>query len=166
MELRRLRDHVVVNVGALTEDLARQGAADRYGVTREVLAAADAIVGVGVATPVGIARLVAWIADVVAIAPGRPVHLAVNKVSPSRFVRGEVEGEILRSFAPASLHFVPFDEAVETAAWSGALVAPGPFTKAVDALAAAALPRAVLPATAPAPAHRAAAGGRLWRRGR
>jgi len=165
-ELRRLRDHVVVNVGALTEDLARLGAGDRYGVTREVLAAADAIVGVGVATPVGIARLVAWIADVVAITPGRPVHLAINKVSPGRFVRGEVEAEILRNFAPASLHFVPFDEAVEAAAWSGALVAPGPFTKAVDALAAAALPRAVLPATAPALAHRATAGGRLRRRSR
>ncbi|HEY2665497.1 MAG TPA: hypothetical protein VGK51_01520 [Actinomycetota bacterium] len=134
-ELRGLRDHVVVNVGAHTEDLARVGAADRYGVTREVLAAADVVVGVGMATPVGVARLVAWIADVVVLAPGRPVHLVVNRAPASRFVRGEVEAELLRNYAPASLTVVPLDPAVEKAAWRGELVAHGPFTRAVEGLA-------------------------------
>src|SRR5207244_8367134 len=68
-ELRGLRDHVIVNVGAHTEDLARLGAADRYGVTRGVLGGTDIVVGVGVATPVGVARLVSWIADVVRLGP-------------------------------------------------------------------------------------------------
>jgi MinD-like ATPase involved in chromosome partitioning or flagellar assembly len=138
-ELRGLRDHVIVNVGAHTEDLARFGAADRYGVTREVLGAADVVVGVGMATPVGVARLVAWIADVVVLAPGRPVHLVVNKAPASRFVRGEVEAELLRNYAPASLTVVPLDPAVEKAAWRGELVAHGPFTRAVEGLADRAL---------------------------
>jgi len=160
-DLRSLRDHVIVNVGAFTEDLARLGAADRYGVTREVLSCADVIVGVGVATPVGVARLVSWIADVVALAPGKPIHLAINKVPPNRFVRSEVEAEILRNFAPASLHLIPYDEAVEKAAWRGELVAAGPFTKGVEALAAAALPRGSRgPGSG---SHRAATAG-PWRR--
>ena len=138
-ELRGLRDHVIVNVGAHTEDLTRFGAADRYGVTREVLGAADVVVGVGIATPVGVARLVAWIADVVVLAPGRPVHLVVNKAPASRFVRGEVEAELLRTYAPASLTVVPLDATVEKAAWRGELVAHGPFTRAVEGLADRAL---------------------------
>jgi MinD-like ATPase involved in chromosome partitioning or flagellar assembly len=161
-ELRGLRDHVIVNVGAHTEDLARLGAAERYGVTREVLAAADVVVGVGVATPVGVARLVTWIADVIALAPGTPVHLAINKVPPSRFVRGEVEGEILRNYSPASLHLLPIDAAVEKAAWRGELVGPGAFTRAVEALAAAAL--GGVPRSEAVADHRAAPRSSLRRR--
>ena len=148
-ELRGLRDHVIVNVGAHTEDLARHGGADRYGVTREVLGGADSVVGVGVATPVGVARLVSWIADVVLLAPGRPVHLVVNKAPASRFVRGEVEAEILRNFAPASLTVLPLDPAVEKAAWRGELVGPGPFTRAVEGLADIALAPAARAGAAP-----------------
>jgi MinD-like ATPase involved in chromosome partitioning or flagellar assembly len=163
-ELRSLRDHVIVNVGAHTEDLARLGAADRYGVTREVLGAADVVVGIGVATPIGVARLVSWIADVVVLAPGKPVHLVVNKVPASRFVRGEVEAEILRNYSPASLHLLPLDAAVEKAAWRGELVAQGPFTRGVDDLADAALAggsRAV-----PVPGRRPEPKGALRRRAR
>jgi MinD-like ATPase involved in chromosome partitioning or flagellar assembly len=138
-ELRSLREHVIVNVGAHAEDLPRLGGADRYGVTREVLGAADVVVGVGVATPVGVARLISWIAEVVVLAPGIPVHLVVNKVPASRFVRSEVEAEILRNYAPASLHLLPLDAAVEKAAWRGELVAHGPFTRAVEGLANRAL---------------------------
>jgi MinD-like ATPase involved in chromosome partitioning or flagellar assembly len=138
-ELRSLREHVIVNVGAHAEDLPRLGGADRYGVTREVLGAADVVVGVGVATPVGVARLISWIAEVVVLAPARPVHLVVNKVPASRFVRSEVEAEILRNYTPASLHLLPLDAAVEKAAWRGELVAHGPFTRAVEGLANRAL---------------------------
>jgi MinD-like ATPase involved in chromosome partitioning or flagellar assembly len=162
-ELRSLRDHVIVNVGAQTEDLPRLGGADRYGVTREVLGAADVVIGVGVATPVGVARLISWIADVVVLAPGTPVHLAVNKVPASRFVRAEVEAEILRNYAPASLHLLPLDAAVEKAAWRGELVAQGPFTRAVEDLANAALARASR--SGPVPSQRAETRGALRRRG-
>jgi MinD-like ATPase involved in chromosome partitioning or flagellar assembly len=162
-ELRSLRDHVIVNVSAHTEDLPRLGAADRYGVTREVLGAADVVIGVGVATPVGVARLISWIADVVLLTPGTPVHLVVNKVPASRFVRGEVEAEILRNYAPASLHLLPLDAAVEKAAWRGELVGLGPFTRGVEDLATAAL---AWPArSGPVPSPRAEPKSPLRRRG-
>jgi MinD-like ATPase involved in chromosome partitioning or flagellar assembly len=138
-ELLTFRDHVIVNVGPLTEDLARLGGADRYGCTRQLIASADMVVGIGVATPVGVARLVAWIAEVTALAPHAPLHLAVNKTPPNRFVRAEVEAEICRTYVPASLHFLPHDPAVEAAAWRGELVAAGPFTRSVATLAAAVL---------------------------
>jgi MinD-like ATPase involved in chromosome partitioning or flagellar assembly len=162
-ELRSLRDHVIVNVSAHTEDLPRLGAADRYGVTREVLGAADVVVGVGVATPVGVARRISWIADVVLLAAGTPVHLVVNKVPASRFVRGEVEAEVLRNYTPASLHLLPLDTAVEKAAWRGELVGQGPFTRGVEGLANAALVRSAL--SVPVPSQRAEPKTALRRRG-
>lgn len=136
-ELTRGRAHVVLNVGPMLEDLSRLGAADRYGISRGVIAAADVIVGVSVPTPVGVARLLAWVAEVAALAPGIPLHVAMNKASASRFVRSEVENEIRRSYAPATLHFLPFDDAVESAGWRGELVGAGGFTKAVAELAVA-----------------------------
>ena len=161
-ELRGLRDHVIVNVGAHTEDLARLGAADRFGVTREVLAAADVVVGVGVATPVWVARLVSWIADVVALAPGKPIHLAINKVPASRFVRGRWRARSSATTPRRRCTCSPFDAAVERAAWRGELVAPGAFTRAVEGLAAAALARASR--SAAVPAHLAAPRSSLRRR--
>ncbi|HLI57015.1 MAG TPA: hypothetical protein VKY26_08270 [Actinomycetota bacterium] len=141
-ELRRTHAHVVVNVGPFLEDLTRFGGPDRYGLTRSMIGAADVLVGVGLASPVGVARLLGWVGDAVGLAPGKPLHLAVNK-APSRgpagrFVRSEVEAELRRSYEPASLQFLPYDEAVEKAAWRGELVAPGPFTRAVGDLVRAA----------------------------
>lgn len=136
-ELRTQYTHVVVNVGPILEDLPGVGGPDRYGLTRALTASADVLVGVGSPTPVGVARLIGWVAEVATLAPGRPIHLAVNRAPGSRFIRGEVEAEIRRTYAPASLHFLPHDEAVEKAAWRGELVAPGPFSKAVGDLAAA-----------------------------
>lgn len=163
-ELRAVRDHIVVNVSPYLEDLARAGSPDRFGVTRAILAAADVVVGVGLATPVGVARMVAWLADVSQLAPGRPVHLVVNRAPTSSFVRSEVRAEILRNFAPASLQFAPVDASVEKAAWRGELVPTGPFTRAVGDLAALA------PTPAPAPGgtgrggHAHNANGRVSRR--
>jgi hypothetical protein len=138
LELRRVRAHVVVNVGPVLEDLPRAGGPARFGLTRAMIESADTIIGVGVATPVGVARLLAWVGDVVALAPGIPLHLAINKAPASRFIRTEVEAELRRSYEPASLTFLPFDDAVEKAAWRGDLVAPGPFTKALGEVVTAA----------------------------
>lgn len=144
---------VIANVGSALEDLPAAGGPDRYGMSRALIASADVLVGVGVATPVGVARLVAWIAEVLVLAPGAPLHLAINKAPASRFIRSEVEAELHRSFLPASFHFLPVDDGVDKAAWRGELVAPGPFTRAVEALAASVLHHAGRPAT-PAPRRR------------
>jgi len=133
------RDHVIVNVSGRLEDVVHGGHA-RHGVARAVTARADALVGVGAGTPVGITRLLAWVAEARALAPTPPVHLVVNRAPGDRFRRGEIADEVARTFAPAGLTFVPGDARVETAAWEAAAVARGPSTEAVAHLAAAAVP--------------------------
>ncbi|MGH2770452.1 MAG: AAA family ATPase [Actinomycetota bacterium] len=130
-ELAGLRDHVIVNVGREMEDVTRFGGPDRFGITRAMIEEADVVVGVGAASPVGVARLLSWIAEAAPVAAARPIHVVVNKAPVSKFIRAELDHEIRRTYAMASLHFVPFDAAVETAAWRGEVVAAGPFVKAV-----------------------------------
>lgn len=134
--LAAVSSHAIVNSGSLLEDLPAQGGSGRFGQTRTVLGRADAIIGVGLPTPVGVARLLEWAADIRALAPSTPVHLVLNRAPASRFRQGEVEQEIRRTFWPASVTFAPFDGRVPAAAWTGQPVADGPFTRAIAGLAA------------------------------
>jgi MinD-like ATPase involved in chromosome partitioning or flagellar assembly len=154
-ELAQAADQVVVNVGPHLEDLTQLGGPDRFGLARAVLRSAGTIVAVTAPSPVGIARLLDWLADLKEIAPRRAAHVIVNKAPDDAYARSEIAGEIRRTYVPASLHFVPPDPKVEAAAWRGDLVKAGPFTKAVGHAA-----RTLLPDTAGRPA---AAGGVLRR---
>jgi Flp pilus assembly CpaE family ATPase len=86
--------------------------------------------------PVGVTRLFGWITDVRALNGGAPVHLVVNRAPRDAFRKAELDQEIRRTFEPESLSFLPHDPRVEAAAWSGELVAHGPYAKAVAELAA------------------------------
>lgn len=139
-QLTRRGAHVLVNVGHRLDDLTATGGPPRYATTRALLGAADAVVAVGVPTPVGVARLVEWVADLQAVAAAAPLHLVVNRTCASGFKRAQVEAELRRSVTPASVTIAPEDKRVPAAAWSAGLVACGPFTRAIGELAAAALP--------------------------
>jgi MinD-like ATPase involved in chromosome partitioning or flagellar assembly len=130
-ELAEMADQVVVNVGSRLEDLAQLGGPERFRLSRSMLRAAGTVVAVAAPTPVGITRLLDWLAQMREIAPRRAVHVVVNKAPDGEFARAEIAGEIRRTYVPASLHFLPFDARVEAAAWAGQLVKTGPFTKAV-----------------------------------
>lgn len=130
-DLARRYGHVVANVGHRLEE-----AAGRYGIARAVVAAADQIVAVAHPSPVGLARLLEWVADVRALSRA-PIHVAFNRVPRGRFMRGELEEELRRTYAPPTVVFVPHDRRVEEAAWAGELVRPGPFIRAVRDLTAA-----------------------------
>jgi MinD-like ATPase involved in chromosome partitioning or flagellar assembly len=125
--------HVVVDVGSTRS----------HGIAAAVVPAADALVGVGAGTPVGVSRLLAWIADVASEASVARVHLVVNCAPADRFRRKEIAAEIARTFIPASLVFVPFDRRVDVAAWEGAVVPRGAFTAAVATLTETVCPRPV-----------------------
>lgn len=140
-ELAGMRDHVIVNVGREVEDVTRFGGPDRFGITRAMIEAADVVVGVGVPSPVGVARLLSWIAEVATVAAAKPIHIVVNKTPASKFIRAELEHEIRRTYAPASIAFVPFDPLVETAAWRSEVVASGSFARAVAEVVDQAVPR-------------------------
>lgn len=143
--LARTRHQVLVNVGHRVEDLPTAAGAGRYGSTRALLAEADAVVGVGLASPVGLTRLLDWTAEVQTLAPEATVHLVLNHAPRGSFKRQECGTEILRTVTPASLSWVPHDPRVPAAAWGGHTVPAGPFTRAVNGLATLALPRLAPP---------------------
>jgi MinD-like ATPase involved in chromosome partitioning or flagellar assembly len=137
--LGRVRRCVVANIGSRLEDVGR-GGRSRYGISRAVVCEASDVIGVAPATPVGVTRVLGWVAEVRALNPTAPVHLAINRAPRDAFRRAEIEQEIRRTFEPESLLLVPHDPRVEAAAWSGTLVASGPFAKAVAELAARVVP--------------------------
>lgn len=135
-ELGAVNDHVIVNVGHRIEELGgSQTGSGRYALSRAALAAADAILAVATAAPVGVVRLLDWIAEVRAIAVA-PLHVAFNRAPTARFKRAEIEDELRRSYSPPSITFLPADRRVEAAAWAGRVVAGGPFVRAIEPLAA------------------------------
>lgn len=139
-------DHVVANIGSRLEDVG--DGRGRYATSRALVGEASTILGVGAATPVGVTRLLGWVAQVRPLSAVAPLHLAINRAPSDPYRRFEIELELSRTFRPMSLSFVPSDHRVESAAWAGDLVARGPFTRAVDEITRTVLPR--LPRVLPA----------------
>lgn len=130
------REHprVVVDTAPFLEDLPTP-ARGRHAVTRAVVAEAATLVAVGDATPVGVVRLLAWIADAVGLRATGSVHVVLDRAPRDAHRRAQLEAELLRTFAPESICCVPFDARVERAAWAGTPVAAGPFRRALAPLA-------------------------------
>ncbi len=120
----------VVNISGHLEDLVVGIGRARHGLARTLVGAATKLVGVGSGTPVGVIRLLDWIADVRGLTDA-PLHLVISRCPTDAFRRAEIADEIHRTVRPSDLWFVPVDPRVDAAAWSGELVAPGPFTRAV-----------------------------------
>jgi MinD-like ATPase involved in chromosome partitioning or flagellar assembly len=133
-ELADDRDRVIVDIAGRIEDLSFHGGPDRNGLARALVSAADVVIAVGIPSPVGVARLIEWLADAGPMLGGAAVHAVFNRVGKSSFQRREVVREFTRSFRPASLSFVPEDGRVFEAAWAGEAVPQGPFLKAVSTL--------------------------------
>jgi hypothetical protein len=138
--LRVLRDccaiaPLVIDTAPMLDDVGGP-LRSRYALARAIVAEADTVVAVGTATPLGVVRLLGWLADAERLRPRRPAHVLLNRGAGGAFRRAELANELMRSYRPRSLAHIPDDERVRAAGWNGALVARGPFTKAV-ALAAA-----------------------------
>ena len=101
--------------------------ATAQALTRE----ADVLVAVCDASPVGVARLLAWIVDARLLAASTPLVVVANRAPGSAFRRGELYEEITSSVDVVEVAFVPLDARVADAAWAGQPVASGRFTKAV-----------------------------------
>lgn len=132
-ELGRQFRYVVANSGSMLEQVGfTEGG--RFGISRRVVAAADHLVGVGLPTPVGVTRLLAWAAQAAALNPGATRQLIINRQPVSRYRRAEVSGEIDRGLPRAAIGFLPDDPQVAISAWAGALVTSGPYARAVRKL--------------------------------
>jgi hypothetical protein len=128
--LLRCHDFVVVDV----EDGSTTG--------RAILDDADAVVAVAGASPVGVVRVLEWIAGAAGRGSTTPLHLVVNRAPRSRFRQEEIRAEVERTVRPSSVSWLPHDRSVESAAWDGAPVPRGSFRKACARLGQAVDPAA------------------------
>ena len=161
LEVASAQAQVVVDTGFGLEDdgpdyAARPG---RNQMTLGALEAADEVVVVGAADPVGLSRLARALVDVRERHPGRPVRVVVNRMRPSLgWSEGDVAAMIGGFARPTSLHFLPDDRpAVDRALVTGRLLVEcgeSPLSRGLTALVDALDlgVRVVLPSVAPAQA--------------
>jgi MinD-like ATPase involved in chromosome partitioning or flagellar assembly len=142
-ELTRIRPLIVANVGPRIDDLPNLGGPARFGVTRAVVGIADAIVLVGLASPLGVRRIVDWLADARTLIASTPIHLVINQYPGGGFAIGEIEAELRRTVTPHSVTVIPSDPRVLRAVWEGVPVPRGKFSRAVAGLAAHFFPAGV-----------------------
>src|SRR5207245_11809043 len=80
---------------------------ERSPTTRTLLGAADAVVAVVHASPVGVVRALEWTADALGRGASVPLHLVVNHAPRSRFRQEEIRSEIARTIRPSSFAWCP-----------------------------------------------------------
>jgi MinD-like ATPase involved in chromosome partitioning or flagellar assembly len=101
------------------------------GEVRETLAADAAVVLVSAPTPLGVARTAGALHEIA----GTSCHVVVNRAPHERFRVAELRAEVGALDDVSSVHVFPDDTRVGDAAWDGVVVADGPFTRSVSALA-------------------------------
>ncbi|WP_322751651.1 MULTISPECIES: AAA family ATPase [unclassified Frankia] len=145
---RRLASFVVVDCGfclEMDEELSFDTAAPRRnGATQAVLGAADTILAVASAEPVGLVRFVRGLSDLREVVPGTDPWIVVNRLRGSAVggdARREVSRAMVRHVGSEPVALVPLDTAaMDTAQAAGQLlrdVAPqSPARLAIGELAA------------------------------
>lgn len=140
VEHARQHGQVVVDTGFSVEpDVATDlGRPARNDLTREALEAADEVVVVGGADPVGLARLARAVTDVHELLPDPPLRVVVNRMRPTLGWREADVVAMLGGFGARDVHFLPDDQpAVDRALVAGRLVVESgesPLTRAVGRL--------------------------------
>jgi Mrp family chromosome partitioning ATPase len=137
---------VVVDGAGMLEDVSTSAIRSRFATARTIVSEADIVVAVCDSSPHGVARLLGWAVEALALTPEIPLLVSVNRAPDARFRRAEIYEEITTSLPSGDVVFVPVDRRVGDAAWNGTTVHRGGFTRAVDELArqVADLPRRVV----------------------
>ena len=155
LEEARLVGDVVVDTGFSLEEpfdptTARAG---RNQLTLEALEAAEELLVVGSADPVGLSRLARGLVELGERVPGVPVRVVVNRMRSSLgWTERDVTGMVSSLVRPVSVHFLPDDRtAVDRALVAGRTLAEtapdSALGRAVAALGAELLPPGAVPAT-------------------
>jgi MinD-like ATPase involved in chromosome partitioning or flagellar assembly len=129
-DVRAVADVLGERYAPVVVDLAAPATAYGPDLAPAILERAGAVIGVGAATPVGVIRLVEWVALVDPYVAETPLHLVVNRASTVRSRRAELASELLASGRAASLTFIPHDPRVEDAVWDAAIPERGAFARA------------------------------------
>jgi hypothetical protein len=131
----------IVQVGPLMSSAPGESN-DRFATGRAAAAAADRLVAVTAPTPNGVTRLVNWLSAVRAIAPDTPAFAVFGLVSRSRFVRGQLRGELeaqtealaFRGFETAAV-LLPVEKRFNQATWDATRAPKGTVRRAANVLA-------------------------------
>lgn len=149
LDLARERGHVVVDTGfSLEEDPATDYGSrpGRNQLTVDALVAADEVVAVGTADPVGLSRLARGLVELRETVGPVPIRLVVNRMRPTLGWAEHDVASMVSGFArPVGLHFLPDDrDAVDRALVTGRTLtesAPdSPLVKALTEVADAIAP--------------------------
>lgn len=133
-------ERTVAAVGPLAENLGAQSS--RFATTRAILQEADTIVVVGDASPVGVARLASYVADVRLVASTTPLYLAAGGAPRDRFRQREVLAALGDLGNPeASFVIASDDDRLERAHWQGQSVRRGPLVRSVAHMASTVAPK-------------------------
>ncbi|RYP83692.1 hypothetical protein EKO23_18215 [Nocardioides guangzhouensis] len=151
--LGRRQGDVLVDTGFTLEHDptdAYAGRAGRNAMTLEALAAADTVVVVGSADPVGLSRLARALVELAEHAGGRPAVVVVNRMRASLgWAEAEVASMVRDFGSVAALHFLPEDRAaVDRAMVAGRTLAEGgesALTRAFGRLVDDLVPRSATP---------------------
>jgi MinD-like ATPase involved in chromosome partitioning or flagellar assembly len=124
VEVARGRGHVVLDTGfSLEEDPASDYGSrpGRNQLTIEGLTAADEVVAVGTADPVGLSRLARGLVELHEVVGRVPVRVVVNRMRPTLGWAERDVASMIAGFArPVGLHFLPEDrETVDRALVTG-----------------------------------------------
>jgi MinD-like ATPase involved in chromosome partitioning or flagellar assembly len=96
----------------------------------------DAMIAVGLASPVGLARLVRTVQTVASGENETDTVAVVNRVGAGGRRRLEIKAEMARLMPLTPIVLLPEDRGLERAAWDGSLLSRGPFARAVGRIAA------------------------------
>ena len=150
LEAGREQGLVVVDTGfCLETDLAADlGRPSRNQMTLAALEAADEVVVVGSADPVGLSRLARGLVDLREVTGGAPVRVVVNRMRPSLgWSEKEVAGMVSGFGRLSGLHFLPEDRATTDRALVAGRTLPevgdSPLARSVASVVDALLPGSV-----------------------
>jgi hypothetical protein len=116
-------------------------AGSRFGTTRSLASEADTLVVVADASPVGMTRLAAYVADLRSVAPGTPLYLAASNAPKDRFRQREVLAMMADLGAPEDCVVLPTDDRLDRANWQGTTLRRGPLVRSISHLADVVAPK-------------------------
>lgn len=119
-------ERTVVTMGPLAE-----ASGTRFGTTRALANEADTLVVVGDATPVGMTRLAAYVADLRSVAPSTPLYLAAGNTPHDRFRQREVLAMLSDLGDPLECVALPRDDRLDRANWQGTALRRGPLVRSI-----------------------------------
>lgn len=131
-ELAEATRFVVMDLGSQIESIGFGDGISRFGITHELLRIADRVITVATGDPVGVARLIDWIASARQFAPELGFDILINRAPRDAFRRSEIVEELSRTYRPASLGFLPEDGKLAGWVWNGEPAPRGRFRNAID----------------------------------